>query len=82
MTIASLWAKIPKFWQTEIISAWNTFVPSFVGAIIWQHLNGGIKLSTDAIGTLMLIAARSGFKSLSVWFWPQVIAWWTARKSK
>lgn len=67
--IIKAWSKIPQSWRVEILSAWHTFVPAFVTALVFQiETMGEIKWGLDVIISLILTASRSAFKVLWAWF--------------
>lgn len=67
--IRRTWLSIPKSYRTEIISAWHTFVPAFIGSVIISfQVTGSTEITTDIALSVVLAATRAGFKAVSVWF--------------
>jgi len=67
------WLSLPETWRKELASAFHTFVPAFVSAMILFFQTTSLdNWSKDTVLALMsaalLAAFRSGFKALSVWF--------------
>ena len=65
----SLWAKIPVAWKKELMSAFHTFVPAFLGALYFSfQATGSVEWTKEALLAVLLAALRAGFKALSQWF--------------
>lgn len=71
--VKELWTGLPESWRTELMSAFHTFVPSFV-AVMVVFLQSAVDVSwtretlTAAIVATTLAALRAGFKAVSMWF--------------
>lgn len=76
--IKELWLGIPETWRTELMSAFHTFVPAFIGTLaVSISLMEGLSWTRDtliaAVGAALLAALRAGFKAVSMWVLTRVL---------
>lgn len=72
--VRELWLGLPETWRTELMSAFHTFVPAFVGALaISFQVTGDVSWTRDAVLAALLAAVRVGFKAVSMWFFSRVL---------
>lgn len=68
--ITELWLRIPETWRGEIISAFHTFVPAFVGslALSFEVTQGDWTKETliSLVLSGLFTALRAGFKAVSI----------------
>ena len=72
--IKELWTGLPATWRTELMSAFHTFIPAFVGALLISfEVTGGVSWTKEAILAVLLAAFRAGFKAVSMWFFSRTL---------
>jgi len=72
--VKEAWLGLPESWRTNLASAWHTFIPAFIGAILLSPLIvGDGSITLDAAAALVLTAVRAGFKAISVWFFSRTL---------
>ena len=72
--VQARWFSLPDSWRVELSSAFHTFAPAFVGAILLSPVViGETSITRDAVAALALTAVRSGFKAVSVWFFSRTL---------
>jgi hypothetical protein len=65
--VKELWSGLPESWRTELMSAFHTFVPVFVGALLLSfQTTGDISWSKEAAVAVLAAALRAGFKAVSM----------------
>ena len=72
--VQKAWFSLPDSWRVELASAFHTFAPAFVGAILLSPVVvGEVSITRDAVAALALTAVRAGFKAVSVWFFSRTL---------
>lgn len=68
------WLGLPETWRTELMSAFHTFVPAFLGVLaVSFQTTGDVSWTRDAVIAVLLAALRAGFKAVSMWFFARVL---------
>ncbi len=69
-----LWEGFPPTWRTELLSAFHTFVATFVGTILFSlQVTGEVSWTKEALVALLIAAIRAGFKAVSVYILSRVL---------
>ena len=65
--VKELWTGLPESWRAELMSAFHTFVPVFVGSLLLSfEMTGGVSWTKEALIAIVATALRAGFKAVSM----------------